>query len=975
MDKGSKITYAEFMSSHYAKPTLPCTHTCMNRGKYCIPDDALETFYDLYIDDLYVHKHTDKYLTEAQLEIGPLVVDLDFRYPYHIRERQYIISEHILPIIEAYMNIINDLCIVKEEEDYPVYIFEKDNVNPDEKHNYTKDGVHLIFSLSMPKILREFIRECVLEALNNHKVIIDIPELITSWEDIIDVGIAKGSTAWTLYGSRKPEHDPYKLTTVVLATIDENDNGCRVCESDELFDEFSINHPNFKQSFRKLSVRYKHHVQPQMRPQTLNRLQNISNKSGSKKNNGALTSAIYSNSTQNYTVDYNHIVDKEALAEAVEKIMSNLPINERYIYDIHRYTEILPEKYWKEGGSHEANHKVAFALHNTDKERLFLSWVTLRAKDPSFSYDSISKLKYEWDNYYNINPNKATITQDSIIYWAKTDAFDNFITIQDKCLEHYIANGIKGDTDWDHANVLYQLLKHKYVCSSADHPMIWWIFNGNTWTLDKRHGIKVEIPTTLVNLYLSKRANYMNIVANEDIKSEDNTESQNYAKKISSICNKLKNKAGFERVSSTASLLFINEKFIELIDANPNLIGFSNGIYDFGQYREERGEYKVEREPCFRPGRPDDYVSMTTGYDYVPLSPYNQEIQDEINTFMHHVYPIERLCEYMWDYFATIIHGTKKNQAFHIFKGGGRNGKTKIMNLLKVTLNDYRKQIKSDLITGENNNKMGQASPELYSLKYARFVEVEEPKQNNKIDDGIVKQITGGGNMTARNLFAGIEEFPARFSLAITTNNSLNTNSTDDGLWRRLKDVPHMSYFDIHDGYKLAQEPLYTFEGDPMIEEKFPIWAPVFMSMLIERYNKTHGMLVDCPEVTESTQNYRSSQDSYMRFITDMTFPLTGPVSKDNYINKRLLSDQFKEWSEYNVDKSFKTKININDLYTAISNKYGKPKGGGNNMRWTTFGIRQDTTDPNEEVVEEGHDIIESKTEDMLSTLKTRVMN
>ena len=44
-------------------------------------------------------------------------------------------------------------------------------------------------------------------------------------------------------------------------------------------------------------------------------------------------------------------------------------------------------------------------------------------------------------------------------------------------------------------------------------------------------------------------------------------------------------------------------------------------------------------------------------------------------------------------------------------------------------------------------------------------------------------------------------------------------------------------------------------------------------------------------------------------------------------------------------------------------------------MRWTTFGIRQDTTDPNEEVVEEGHDIIESKTEDMLSTLKTRVMN
>ena len=46
--------------------------------------------------------------------------------------------------------------------------------------------------------------------------------------------------------------------------------------------------------------------------------------------------------------------------------------------------------------------------------------------------------------------------------------------------------------------------------------------------------------------------------------------------------------------------------FAAKLDANPNLIGFNDGVYDL-------------RTAVFRPARPDDYVSRTVGYDFPGL--------------------------------------------------------------------------------------------------------------------------------------------------------------------------------------------------------------------------------------------------------------------------------------------------------------------------------------------------------------------
>ena len=67
-----------YLSSHQSKDKSECTHTRITGGSYHISD--LSSFYPIYVKHVFVEGN-EEYLTEKQLECGPLGIDLDFRYP------------------------------------------------------------------------------------------------------------------------------------------------------------------------------------------------------------------------------------------------------------------------------------------------------------------------------------------------------------------------------------------------------------------------------------------------------------------------------------------------------------------------------------------------------------------------------------------------------------------------------------------------------------------------------------------------------------------------------------------------------------------------------------------------------------------------------------------------------------------------------------------------------------------------------
>ena len=56
---------------------------------------------------------------------------------------------------------------------------------------------------------------------------------------------------------------------------------------------------------------------------------------------------------------------------------------------------------------------------------------------------------------------------------------------------------------------------------------------------------------------------------------------------------------------------FFDDKFLERLDENHNLIGFINGVYDLNK--------DINDNP-FRPGRPEDNISMSTNNKYIEYS-------------------------------------------------------------------------------------------------------------------------------------------------------------------------------------------------------------------------------------------------------------------------------------------------------------------------------------------------------------------
>ena len=64
--------------------------------------------------------------------------------------------------------------------------------------------------------------------------------------------------------------------------------------------------------------------------------------------------------------------------------------------------------------------------------------------------------------------------------------------------------------------------------------------------------------------------------------------------------------------------MFYEPRFEDKLDANPKLLGFENGVYDLDNDE-------------FREGRPEDYVSLSAGINYIEYdvdNPYIEEIDD-----------------------------------------------------------------------------------------------------------------------------------------------------------------------------------------------------------------------------------------------------------------------------------------------------------------------------------------------------------
>jgi P4 family phage/plasmid primase-like protien len=392
----------------------------------------------------------------------------------------------------------------------------------------------------------------------------------------------------------------------------------------------------------------------------------------------------------------------------------------------------------------------------------------------------------------------------------------------------------------------------------------------------------------------------------------------------------LKKTGDKNNIMREAMEIFFDRHFIKNMDANPYLMCFTNGVVDF-------------KTKTFRQGYPQDYITKTTGIPYVPFNAEaNAVVVEELITFMEQLFPQKDLCRYMWDHLAATLIGIKKEHAFNIYRGSGSNGKSILTELMSQALGEYKGTVPITLVT-EKRNAIGGTSSEIIQLKGVRYAVMQEPSKDAVINEGIMKELTGGDPIQARALFCSSEIFIPQFSLVVCTNALFEIKSNDDGTWRRMKLVDFISKF-VSDGEHHTDDTKHVFPKDKGLKEKLPSWAIVFISMLVKRAFETDGEVVDCEEVKAASSKYRQSQDCIAGFISDKIQNVPGA-----HLGKKLLNDVFKEWFQMNYGNRKPPKLM--ELEEAMDKKFEKKPNKNGTREWVNIKIKSEDGD-NDDVLD-----------------------
>ena len=253
---------------------------------------------------------------------------------------------------------------------------------------------------------------------------------------------------------------------------------------------------------------------------------------------------------------------------------------------------------------------------------------------------------------------------------------------------------------------------------------------------------------------------------------------------------------------------------------------------------------------------------------------------------------------------------------------------SKIDSVINKVLGEYKATVPVTLIT-QKRTQIGSTSSEIVALKGVRYAVMQEPSKGDKINEGIMKELTGGDPLQGRALFQNSITFIPQFELVCCLNELFDIESNDDGTWRRIRVCPHLSKFTENPVDNDPDVP-YQFKVNKKLEEKFGDWKYAMMSKLVEIANKTKGNVQDCEMVLAKSQEYREGQDYLSEFIREKIEYCDGGVVKKNEV-----FNEFRDWYKNNYGLSIKGRTTVpknKEIWKVMDKKFGAYKAGWKNI-------------------------------------------
>jgi P4 family phage/plasmid primase-like protien len=882
-----ELTLHKFLENNKADGVL--THTSMAGGKYYIPEDKLDQFYDLYVESIL---NGDKqYLVEKPRDIGPLRIDFDFVYDGVVKTHQHT-QEQVVAFAETYIKTVGQYVQLPKSVD--MHIMEKRKPTYELKGNRTKSGIHIVVpNVLTHKLVEQSVRRTLVKQLGDFFP--NLPLKDPSWEKVYDKGVVDRSVNWTLYGSRKNGEGTLPYETQYILRY--NDSKLNIVNDVPKLSKLLLHELSMRQDDSKET------------PMT-------------DEGKG-----LYSQARQ--TIEDVRISGGDTTKKRGRPVMRGSQPGSRGSSPAGRVLQPL-----------DADRKMYLSDHvmnlNQDRVEEYEKWLQVGQCLHNIHPDLMSvflDFSAQWSQYneadcvqkwngLTFRNEGARLGVKSLLFWSREDDLEEYDAIEKRNIERLILEAISG-TENDVASVIYAKFRDNYKCSDFRNN-VWYRWIGHIWReTDQGIDLQLKLSNDVAKMFLSSMRTVIDDMDNRGMVSCSNKDGKTdcgvceYCKLetqrsgLNKIYTRLKTTAFKSNVMKECREKFFDEDFSKKADANKDLIAFNNGVLDLTTME-------------FRDGKPDDYITFSTGIDYEEERQYHDHpAWPMVEKFIKQVLPDPEVREYFINHLATNLIGGNPVQKFHILTGSGSNGKSMIMNLMTKALGDYACTVPISLFTQQRKGS-GNAAPEVIRLKGRRFVTMQEPDESIALNTGLMKEITSGEKMYARDLFKSGCEFEVQAKFHLACNDKPKINTTDGGTWRRLVVINFVS--------KFVSNPVepneYPLDESIQFAVNSMEWATPFLSYLIYTLKNGTGLRKLAPpsKVMEYTSEYRNENDAIAKFIDDNIRKIE-PGEEIEPLEKNTLKKVFKTWKDNNDGKA----LLATDMIKKMEAQFGKYHAKG----WT----------------------------------------
>jgi P4 family phage/plasmid primase-like protien len=306
-------------------------------------------------------------------------------------------------------------------------------------------------------------------------------------------------------------------------------------------------------------------------------------------------------------------------------------------------------------------------------------------------------------------------------------------------------------------------------------------------------------------------------------------------------------------------------------DRHRHLITLDNGIYDL------------------------DTDTFTAGHDpkllltkLVPVAYDKDAAAPDWEQFLQTVLPDEAIRGYLQRAIGHTLLGDAQERALFLLHGESGTGKSQVIKVFEQLFGDFAET--ADPTTFNEQSKRATISNGLNDLRGKRFVSLSELEEGEKLNESLVKRLTGGDTAKSRGLYQENRQWQVQFTLWMATNYLPKLNSDDAAMWRRVKPIKFPTVI-AEQGKEIKRygEKLFAKESAGILN-----WVLQGVRMYLA------DGLDDLEQITEAVTQYRRDVDTVAQFVEAAVEENLVVKEPAQQMPSRNLHAMYRAWCERN---------------------------------------------------------------------------